>query len=251
MLLLIDERIGSKDLIQPLRDYGVQCELQHLEFADAAFIGRGIAGKDIFIGVELKETRDLISSLHSARFTGHQLPGLLSTYDRVWLLTEGIWRTGSEGILEVMAGGWRAVSNGKRPILSADLESWLLSQIIRGGIQHWHCSTRKDTIRFLSTLYNWWNNKDLDAHRSHKAIYQAPPDRASVIPPSDFIKGLVALVPKLGWDKAIQVEAACMDAHGKGSLRKLGNLSVQDLLQVDGIGKTLANRIHQSLGAIE
>jgi ERCC4-type nuclease len=247
-MLLVDERIGSKDLLIPLQQAGVPCELQHLDFGDFGFIGRGLEGADVFIGVELKETRDLIGSLYGDRFTGHQLPGLLNMYDRVWLLTEGIWRAGAGGVLESFTRGWNPVKIGARAIIASDLESWLLSQIIRGGIGHWHSSTRSDTIRFLSVLYHWWTDKSLEDHRAHRAIYTAPPDRASFVEPSPFVKAVVSAVPGLGWDKAHALEDICLNEQTrKGSLNRLGDLSARELQSVPGIGPTLAGRITKVL----
>lgn len=250
-MLLVDERIGSKDLLAPLQKAGIPCELQHLEYGDVAFVGRGIRDADVCIGVELKETRDLIACMRGARFAGHQLPGLIHTYDRAWLVTEGIWRASAEGVLEIMAGGWKTVSLGKQPIMAADLEAWLLTQIVRGGINYWHCPTRRDTIRFLSSLYHWWTHKSLEEHRSHQAIYLPPPDRASLIEPSPFVKAIVALVDGVGWDRATALEDICTDSSGKGSLRKLGRQTVKDLQTVEGIGKKTAEKILAALGQTE
>lgn len=242
-MLLVDDRIGSKDLLTPLQRLGVPCELQHLDFADFAFIGRGIQGADVFIGVELKETRDLISSMRSSRFAGHQLPGLITNYDRAWLLTEGIWRTGDEGVLEIMQGGWKTVSLGRQPIMTADLDSWILTQVIRGGIAHHHAATRRDTLRFLSTLYHWWTDKTLEEHRSHQAIYLPPPDRASLVEPSAFVKGIIGLVQDVGWTRAQAIETAC-----GGSVRKLSTMSAKELQGIPGVGKTIAQKIVAALG---
>lgn len=244
-MLLVDDRIGSKDLLLPLQQSGVSCDLQRLEFADFAFIGHGLGGADLFIGIELKETRDLLSSLRSARFSGHQLPGLQSTYDRSWLVTEGIWRANSDGVLEYMQGGWKPASVGQHRIMASDLDSWILSQTIRGGISHWHCPTRRDTIRFVSTLYRWWTDKDLDEHRSHQAIYLPPPDRAMLTEPSPCLK-MLSCLPGVGWDKAMKLEEYC-----GGSLRRLMTLSAADLQQIDGIGKTIAAKILATLGTVD
>lgn len=240
-MLLVDERIGSKDLLQPLIRAGVPAELQHLEFGDFAFIGRGLEGVDVFIGIELKETRDLISSLRSSRFPGHQLPGLQSFYDRAWLVTEGIWRAGDDGVLETMRGGWQTASVGPHCIMASDLDSWILSQTIRGGISHWHCSTRRDTLRFIATLYKWWTDKSLDEHRSHEAMYIAPPDRAMLTEPSACQK-MISCLPGVGWDKAMKIDAACL-----GSIVTLTNMSAQELQKIQGIGKKTAEGIRSAL----
>lgn len=241
-MLLVDERIGSKDLLTPLQRYGVPAELARLEFADFAFVGRGVGNTDITIGIELKETRDLISSLQSSRFAGHQLPGLITTYDRVWLLTEGIWRAGDGDVLEALMGGWRTVSVGRRRIMANDLESWLLSIIIRGGINYWHCQTRRDTVRFLSVLYRFWTVKALDEHKSTRVMYSPPlrqhPDRATFVEPTPFQKGISGLIEGIGWEKS-----EALEKHFKSSFQALTLATAKDLQDVPGIGKTLANRI--------
>lgn len=236
-VFLVDDRIGSKDLLAPLQRMGVPAELARLEFGDFSFIGRGPEESQILIGIELKETNDLISSLRSDRFAGHQLPGLLRTYDRVWLLTEGIWRADPSGTLETFSGGWRAPTAGRRPMLLADLEAWLLTQIIRGGLQNWHTATRFDTLRFLSVLYHWWTSKALTDHKSHAVIYHAPLDRASFAEPSTFLK-LATCLPGVGYDKAVSLET-----HFAGSFGALMAASLKELEQVEGIGKVLARRI--------
>lgn len=240
-MFLVDERIGSRDLLTPLIHSGVPAELAHLDFGDFAFFGRGQDDIDIMIGIELKESRDLIASMRSDRFAGHQLPGLQSTYDRAWLITEGIWRSGDGGILEVMAGGWRPISLGGRRTMLRDVESWILSQVVRGGISHWHCQTRRDTLRFLSVLYHWWTDKSLEEHRSHQVIYQPPPDRAMVTSPSTFVR-MMACIEKVGWDRAVKLEA-----HFRGSISVLKAASATDLQKVDGIGKVTALNILKAL----
>ncbi len=249
-MLLVDNRIGSKDLLVPLQEAGVPCELQHLDFADFAFIGKGLNGIDAFVGVELKRygtdegRSDLLRSMMSKRFAGHQLIGLRQTYgDDAWLLTEGIHRKGHEGNLEILCGReWKPATIGRRYIMSSTVDSWILSQMIRGGVSHWHAPTRHDTIHFLSVLYRWWTDKELQEHRSHQAVYLPRPDRAMLIEPSHFLKSLVGLIDGLGWSKALAIEELC-----GGSLRVLSGMTVQDLQTIPGVGKVLASRILAAL----
>lgn len=242
-MLHIDDRIGSKDLVDPLRRFGVPCELMRLEFGDVAFVGRGISDAPILIGIELKETQDLISSLQSSRFVGHQLHGLLEMYDRAWLVTEGTWRDSAEGVLmELTDFGWKSATAGNRqPVMTRDIEKQLLTITIRGGISHWHCQTRRDTVRFLSALYHWWNDKTLDEHRSHEAIYHAPPDRAQMIAPSQF-RTTVSTFPGIGWGKSRAAEEVF-----NGSIRDAVNASATQWALVPGIGKGIAQRVTEAV----
>ena len=237
-MLLVDDRIGSRDLLGPLQRYGVPAESARLEFGDFAFVGRGLADAPVAIGIELKETKDLIHSLQSSRFPGHQLPGLLNTYDRVWLVSEGIWRATEDGILEIMSSGWRTVKMGNQPIMARDLESWILSQVIRGGIGYWHCPTRRDTIRFISVLYHWWTNKTLEQHRSHQAIYTAPPDRATFVEPSETVRMIVG-IDGVGWDRATKLEERF------GTLEAVMAASIKELQKT--VGKVTGERVWYAL----
>lgn len=243
-MFLVDDRIGSRDLLDPLQRFGVPAELTRLAFADFAFVGRGIDDAPVCIGVELKETQDLIKSLQSSRFVGHQLHGLLGTYDRAWLLTEGTWGTTDEGVLmELTDFGWETATAGNRqPVMTRSIEKQLLSITIRGGISHWHCPTRRDTIRFLSALYHWWIDKELSEHRSHEAIYHPPPDRAQMIAPSQFVT-TISTLPGIGWEKSRAAEQVF-----DGSIRDAITAGTYQWQLVPGVGKGLANKIVEAVG---
>lgn len=254
---LVDERTGSKDLLGALQRMGVPAELAHLEFGDFQFMGRGIDDTDVPIAVELKRTTarwsrekheqtgtDLISSMYSTRFAGRQLGGLQG-FTRAWLLTEGIWRCTPEGIFEVLANHeWHQITIGRSPVKMADVESWILTQVIRGGLSYWHAATRADVVRFLSVLFHWWTDKTLAEHRSNQAIYLPPPDRALFVEPSTFVK-MASCLPSVGYEKAFALES-------EGFKFRLVNpddtpATPKDLTRVDGIGKTIASKITESL----
>ncbi len=246
-MLLLDERIGSKDLIRPLLLAGVPAELAHLDFADLAFVGRGLNDEPLTIGIELKRIRrgehghtDLIQSLQSDRFAGHQLVGM-QAYDRAWLVTEGIWRASEAGTIELYEyGKWEPLMNGRHYIMMRDVESRLMTLLVRGGFHYQHCPRREDFVRFISVLYHWWTNKALDEHRSHQAIYIAPPDRAMMVEPSETLK-MMSCLPAVGWDRAQKLE-------GKfGSIAKLVHASPKSIQTVEGIGKVIAEKITKSL----
>lgn len=238
VLLLVDDRIGSKDLLQPLERQGVPCDLARLDFADAALIGRGPEDAQVYIGVELKRLPDLVASMMTGRFVGHQLPGLMATYDRTWLVVEGVYRAGDGGILEQWRpNGWQALSTGPKRFMASDLESWLLTQVIRGGVNLWRSASSRDTVRFLSCLYRWWTSKSFAEHRAHQTIYRPPPDRAMFTEPSIFVK-MAASIPGVGWDRALTLEAAT-----NGSFTRLGNLSATELQNLNGIGPKTAQSI--------
>lgn len=174
----------------------------------------------------------------------------MQEYDRAWLITEGLWRANDEGVLEVWErGGWTALRSGKSALRMSDIESELLTIITRGGLHYWHCSTPRDTVRFIATLYHWWTAKSLGEHRSHEAIYVPPPDRAVFIEPSAFTKMIYAGVKGLGYDKALAVETyfGGADVADGTKFERLQTATQKELSSIAGIGTTLAERIYHTL----
>ncbi len=248
--MMVDPRVGSGDLLRPLQLFGVPAEMapMNMEAGDVAFVGRGVGDEEVFIGVELKRTRDVVSCLYSGRYTAEQVPKLQRLYGHhVWLITEGLWRAGDGGILEDFHWNkreWIPVTIGTRGIMYRDLETWLLSQVLKGGFHYHHCNTKADTVRFLSVLYHWWTDKSLDEHRSHQAIYIAPPDRVMMIEPSPFAK-MASCLPKVGYEKAHRLEDLGFTFQLLTSTGQVATVS--DLSTVTGIGPSMAAQILDTL----
>lgn len=184
-MLLVDPQ-GPKGafLLEPLRQAGLPAVLAdpQLDAGDLAFVGRGVGGHPINIGIEFKRldssSTDLAQSLRSGRLSGEQLPKLLGSrgaYDKAWLLVEGQWRTDiATGLVTVFKGhrrGWCAIP-GKMP--GSELEKRLLTLEQLGGLHVRFTNTRADSIRFIGSLYRWWTDRDLDKHASHLAVHDAP-----------------------------------------------------------------------------
>lgn len=193
-MILVDSRAGSCELVKPLREAGLPVDETTLEFGDLAFMGRGEAGAKLFVGVEHKKLPDLLQSLDTERLQGHQLLGMLNTYDRRWLLVEGDWTHDHSGAVALWKGKGqrRAVKGAPRAI---ELEKMLLTIEARGGITLRMCPTRRDTVRFLTALYRFWTDKNLDAHKSHLAMYAPDLDQGLFSPPTPFRKALAVLLP--------------------------------------------------------
>src|SRR5690606_18267558 len=93
---------------------------------------------------------------------------------------------------------------------------------------------QKATVRWVTALYRFFTDKNLDQHKSHLAIHSPDLDRALKSPASEFVRCLVALVPGLGVLAAAAIEKVVMNPETKqGSLRKLMFLSEQDLAAVE------------------
>src|ERR1035437_1042749 len=125
-MILVDRRIGSNDLLAPLKAARFEVQLVELEVGDIAFEGKGPNGTTLNVGVELKVLGDRINSLRTGRLAGHQLPGLLKPYDYAWLLVEGQWRANAAGPVTTQKrrGLWAAVP-GK--MSASELDKQLLT----------------------------------------------------------------------------------------------------------------------------
>ncbi|HKB80740.1 MAG TPA: ERCC4 domain-containing protein [Thermoanaerobaculia bacterium] len=245
-MIIVDDRGGSGGTVaaqkrrDALRSRGVDAELGRLDYGDYAMVGNGPQG-DVTIGIELKTTRDIVSSLRSNRLMGHQVPGLVEMYQRPWLLTEGIWKEGPDGEFQVYLGSWQTFSAGSRTVRMSDIEGWILSTVQLGGLAYWHCALQTDTARFIAGLHRWWCEKTFAEHRSHLVVYHPPPDRALFTEPSDFVK-MVSCIPKVGWTRALAIEKAT-----SGSFRALMGMSMKDLQGIEGVGRQIAENIRLTL----
>lgn len=206
-MIFVDRAVGSKELEGPLRERGLPVEAIHLPFGDIAFMGRGERGAPLYIGIELKKVGELATSLHTKRFQGHQLLGLVKDFDRRYLLIEGDFHHDDQGRATVFRG------KGPKPLMGVSsavtFEQEILNIQTRGGVWVRHTTTRRDTLRFITAAYRYWTDKDLDEHKSHMAVYAPDLDGGLLTPPSDFRKALQVLLPGIGFAASKQIEEEC------------------------------------------
>lgn len=213
-MIHVDYREGSKRFLDPLRKEGIPCKEVTLEFGDFAFIGRGVKGAEVSIGVEHKKLGDFVDSL-KGRLPGHQLPGLVTDYERPYLILEGEWHTAPDGAVCAFIKD----THRKRKVRGAppgiEFEKRLLTLETRGGLRVRHTNTRKDSIRYLIALYRFWTDCDLDKHKSHLAMHAPDLDSALGIPVSPFRRA-VAQLPGIGF-----VYSAAVEKRFGGSFRRM------------------------------
>lgn len=207
-MLLVDERIGSKDLAEPLRAMGLPVETTTLAFSDVCFNGRGDNDVPVFIGIELKKLPDLVSSLRTGRLSGHQTPGLVGkdgAFIRAWLLIEGHWRTNSSGIVTVEKFNPRKRRTEWVPLhgnmTTAEMEKRVHTLELMCGLHTRYTNTRNDTLHFIANLYRWWSDESMDRHTSHLTPHTAH----GFLPLSDF-RQTVMRFPSIGLKASKAVE---------------------------------------------
>lgn len=174
-MILLDHRIGSGELKPYFKAFDIQIELTELEFGDCCFEGNGPNG-GVLIGVERKRVNDLVSSMRNKRLSGHQLPGLLSTYQYVYLVVEGITRIGDGGQLQVPCRMgkkfvWHDINLGSRSVLYREVDHYLSTLTHICGITVHFTGRERDTAAWIASKYHWWNDKEWHQHSSHMEVY--------------------------------------------------------------------------------
>lgn len=240
-MIYVDNREGSKDLIGPLCALNIPCELDRLDFADVMWFGKGPRGGYVPVGIEVKTIPDLLQCIHSGRFSGHQLPGLLRDYQsHAWLLVEGMWRPSKEGLLETFRGGrWQDGALGGRQWMYREVDNWLTSMQEMTGIHLRQTAGRSETARTIADMHQWWG-KEWKDHKSHLAIHLPAPNTMQLREPSLLVK-VASLLPGLGWQRA----QICGRAFS--SIREMINADEATWKNLPGIGKTLAKRIREAV----
>lgn len=172
-LIIIDSRKGSGELF-PLFPQGLSM-VDSLDYGDMSFFGRGNSGTLLSVGIERKCIKDLVNSIATGRLSGHQIPGLMRTYDMIYLIVEGMWRENPQsGLLECKRGkDWIEVALGRRRFMAKEVTNYLNTLAVKIGDQTggrfyiWRTINKYETVRYITHLYHWWTNKDLDEHRAH------------------------------------------------------------------------------------
>ena len=171
-MLRIDRRKGSGELAGRFLQYGIQPEVTTLDFGDFDFTGRGPDGLCSIV-IERKVIDDLIQSMESNRFSGHQLKGMarkdaIAEYDYGYLLVEGIWKPGPAGELLIFRGrdNWE---KSKLP-WSAVFNFSNNSMPLRAGMIPIRTGTVEETVAAIVATYKSWQTP-WEEHRSHDAVY--------------------------------------------------------------------------------
>ncbi len=239
-MILVDYREDSKNkgsngLWDDLKKTSLPIQQDTLEGGDLMFLGRGMGGSEVTVGVEFKKLKDLFSSLRSNRLQGHQLHEL-QPYDFKFLLIEGDWKCNDAGQVCMRTGfkDWSSVAGGFR---ASELDKTLLGLALRAGVVVKEVSTRKDTVRWITSLYRNFTDVAWDDHSSHIGLYRPQ----GLTRPSAFCN-FIAGIPSIGLKRARAVESF-FDSKPRRAV-----MARADVWQeIDGVGKKGALAIDRFL----
>lgn len=239
-MITIDDRKGSGELHKAF-PHGMS-RLGRLQFGDFAWLGHGEGNIPWMVGVERKTIGDLVSSMTTGRFSGHQLIGLLNTYNVVYVVVEGSFRPNPHtDILETFKyGKWSAMLHGKRPFLYSMVVNFLTTMTNLCGIIVVRTSTDNETVHMILSLYHWWTDKKWDAHGSHLAIY-TPPRKHTTYAEPPLVAKVAAQFENIEWERAHKIAATFP------TVIDFANTNEDELRQIQGIGNVLSASIMRQL----
>lgn len=209
-------------------------ELTHLEYADAAFLGSGPEGMPVHVGIEIKRLDDMLASMVNGRFSGHQLPGLLRDYHRIYLIVEGHYRPNPEtGVIQVHNGKparWTDLDLGTKAWTARELHGFLTTIETRYAVHLRRSFDRRDSAGLVLDLHHWWTDKDYDEHRSGHAIDSS----GEPLLAASTLRRIAAQLPKIGWKRSGAV------ADHFNSVVDMVLAPAEEWRRIEGVGKTIA-----------
>jgi ERCC4-type nuclease len=246
-VIQVDDRVGSSEMAPLLRSLGCPVELTRMEFGDVAFMGWGANGMPVSVGIEMKRLDDVIACITSGRFAGHQLPGLIQSYDHVWLLVCGEWRARiRDGVLEQRKPGrgggyyWSETCGGQRTWMWRDVESWLTSMQIMGGLRVHRVPEWQEGARWIKALSSWFAKEE---HHSHLVVYggkELYQDQALLVKPT-LARRVAKELPGIGVVRSAEV------ARTFRTVAEMVEATPKDWMQIEGIGKGIADKIYKAI----
>lgn len=254
--VLVDPRSGSGDLVRPLQALGIPARYPdpragegcELEFGDVQLVGRGANDRPVLVGVEVKTLSDVLQCIVDRRFSGHQLPGLLASYEERWLLIEGVMLCDKTRELYIARVDHRPpirAAKGEKPWQYEAVQSWRRS-VERAGCKTDNVPDRRSVVAWIASLYHWWQK----APEDHQAMFGVRLKDLSCAgdPIADYI---AEASPKMRVAASVisgvgSIKAAAAAAHFR-SIRKMANAEVEAWREVPGFGKRLADAMVEEI----
>jgi len=249
--IVVDRRMGSKELAPLFLPYGIQAEVKELEFGDVVFEGYGPAGRCL-IAVERKRIEELAASIETRRLSGHQLPGMAEQYDYCYLIVEGIWRPGPDGGLQIGSGNfsleqsfggrWFRSRNG---LTYRAVDNYLSTLELRAGVVYRRSLDAEETVAMVVDLWRWWQEKTWEEHSSHLAVYAPAEQRGRL----RLERRAIPLAEKWAMQLPGVDTRARLVANHFGSARAMACATEQQWMEIDGIGKVTAKKAVRAIHA--
>lgn len=256
MTIFVDYRDGSKDLVHYI-DPRSLTQLGEYD-ADAEFLGFRESSTPVRVGIEYKKLDDVLKCIDDGRFTGTQLPRMMESYDRLYLVIEGDYdvdpKTGAltQRMNSKSGDYWVPVRYSRAGWLYRQLDNWISTIeefTMRAGKPMRVAHTRRieETAAWIKDKYVWWCETAYEDHKSHlkldtsgKQLTRAGDNPLIPLRPATRRQMVAAQLPGIGVDKSRYV------ANAFSSIREMVNAPVDEWTRISWTsGKT---KRKQSIG---
>ena len=252
-MISVDDRIGSIELIPILQSMApILCSAKdavipsitstRLMCGDVCFDGMG-QNKTVAVGIERKRLRDMINSIRSGRYSGHQLPEMLDFYDDSYLIIEGLQRCGPRGELETYQGRqWTPLVIGSSTFRYTELDHFICTIERLTNVRVRRTSTDHETCAQIISLYTHYQHP-YDKHHSHQAIHR--PQSMVTIGKAGLVRKWSADLDGIGWEKSGAVALKFRTGL------EMANAGVGEWASIKpGFGKILSQRVYDQIRGI-
>ena len=180
--------------------------------------------------------RDFVNKVWSGRFYDAQLPKLITAYNIIYILLEGVYRY-DNGYVRLNSGK-RLLGGQCKEVTYQQFQSmiWTLSFTVPAARILW-TDDQRDTVCTLLALEHWWR-QDSNSHTSHLKIYAPPPTlNGRQVHVTKLVHQVARQLPGVGDGKCFKVAE-----HFKSTKRMI-NATAADWRQLEGVGRVTADRI--------
>lgn len=252
-------RVSGTDMLTLIRSHRTHPTAfsKHLLAGDFCFTGEGPDGPCL-IGIERKTVKGLLSDIRSGRFSGEQLPKLLSNYEFVFLIVEGRyrsnWKTGllEEGRLlgtRYNDGIYRQKEKeyiqyvplvlGTQTFVALELEAFTNTLSMCTPIREIkHTNDEYDTAEYVLSLHHSFS-KPWDKHSAHVAIHR--PEDHVLVGKTSTVRRVSHALTGIGWEKSSTIDKAF------NSVADMCEASPKDYENLPGFGKKLSKQVWAEL----
>ena len=236
----------NQDLLPFMQGMAIPTPLQ---YGDLNFWGVWTDWATTRVCIERKRLLDIVDCvLNSGRHMQQVQDAHTAGFDFIYIIIEGIFRPGpTTGLIEVRQGkNWVPISQirtkkGTIPDLEyTRLDNYLNQLDLYLNVRHKHSAGPAETARMVIDLYTLFQKPPED-HTSLRQFYTPPDAYASFLSRPSLIRKVISQFEGIGWVKAMEFEAQFPTVSDL--LRAIVDRNTKSLMEVEGIGKVLAERI--------
>jgi len=220
-----------------------------LPYGDIVFFGVWGNHQPIRVCIERKKLYDIVQCiLASGRHMQQVQDASTAGFDFIFIIVEGIFRPGpTSGLIEVRSGSkWVPMSQvrirrGQLPDLEYKrLDDYLNELDLYLSVRSRRSSSPSETAKIAMDLYYLFQRPPED-HTSLRQFYTPPDAYAGFLERPSLLRRVASQFPDIGWVRSRAFEQRFSSLADLCLAILEGDTKA--LMQVDGIGKTLADRI--------